>query len=289
MATLLGDDASSRIRRRSVSTVMTLRLRGGAKHKSARPRSWKEQSTHHAEMRKASIRKNRGKNAQAATYTKEARENIRKIQDARRLREMQENEERKKRLKEDRATDFNHKLRLEYMRANEEADRRRAEKYQTLDDYSDSVERELEELRQKRGETRGLTIPDWRGEGHHNFWREVDAEIATEDMQALSDPEQVLPKPAFQPRVFPQSASMPAHTSQPHRTNDTVQSAVLHAFLPACPSSPLPSPATVLPTLVPQTFRAPLSFTLPLGPAEKAEAEEHPPSLRRKAPPRLKE
>ena len=152
--------ASTSGKRRATSPVLmrlTLRLRGGGKHKAARPRSWKEQSTHHAELRKGSIRKNRGKNAQEATYTKEARDNLRRVSDARRLREMEENEERKKRLAEERGSDFNHQIRLEYMRANEEADRRRAEKYQTLDDYSDSVERELEALRQKRGETRGLT------------------------------------------------------------------------------------------------------------------------------------
>lgn len=184
--------ASTSGKRRATSPVLmrlTLRLRGGGKHKAARPRSWKEQSTHHAELRKGSIRKNRGKNAQEATYTKEARDNLRRVSDARRLREMEENEERKKRLAEERGSDFNHQIRLEYMRANEEADRRRAEKYQTLDDYSDSVERELEALRQKRGETRGLTVPDWR-EQHPLYWQDVDKEVVDE-LEDLSDPAKV--------------------------------------------------------------------------------------------------
>jgi hypothetical protein len=165
-----------------------LRLRGGGKSKSARARSWKEQSKHHAELRKKSIRKNRNKNPQEATYTKEARENIRKVADARRLRELEENQEHKRRMAEERATDFNHLLRLDYMRANEEADRRRAEKYQTLDDYSDSIERELEELRQKRGESRCLTVPDWR-EGHPGYWKTVEKEAQNAD---IDDPEKVL-------------------------------------------------------------------------------------------------
>ena len=166
-----------------------LRLRGGAKSISTKPRTWKQQSKHHAEMRKSSIRKKRGKNPQEATWTKEARANIRSVADARRLREMAENEERKLRLKEERGTDFNHQLRLEYLRATEEADRRREERYQTLEDISDSVERELEELRQKRGDSRGLTVPDWRGE-HPSYWKEVEEEVANE-RDDLSNPEKV--------------------------------------------------------------------------------------------------
>ena len=166
-----------------------LRLRGGAKSISTKPRTWKQQSKHHAEMRKSSIRKKRGKNPQEATWTKEARANIRTVADARRLREMAENEERKLRLKEERGTDFNHQLRLEYLRANEEADRRREERYQTLEDISDSVEREIEELRQKRGESRGLTVPEWRGE-HPSYWKEVEKEVANE-REDLSNPEKV--------------------------------------------------------------------------------------------------
>jgi len=173
----------------ALGLLPSMQLRGGGKSKPARPRSWKEQSTHHAELRKSSIRKNRNKNAQEATYTKEARDNIRKVADARRLREMGENEQRKARLKEERATDFNHQMRLEYMRANEEGDKRREEKYQTLEDYSDSVERELEELRQSRGETRGLTVPDWREE-HPIYWKEVSKE--TRDDQELDDPKKVV-------------------------------------------------------------------------------------------------
>ena len=76
------------------------------------------------------------------------------------------------------------------MRANEEADRRHNEKYQTLEDYSDSVERQLEELRQKRGESRGLTVPEWRDGGHTNFWREVDKEVADE-VDDLENPSKV--------------------------------------------------------------------------------------------------
>jgi hypothetical protein len=166
-----------------------LRLRGGAKSISTKPRTWKQQSKHHAEMRKSSIRKKRGKNPQEATWTQEARANIRTVADARRLREMAENEERKLRLKEERGTDFNHQLRLEYLQANEEADRRREERYQTLEDISDSVEREIEQLRQKRGESRGLTVPDWRGE-HPSYWKEVEQEVANE-REDLSNPEKV--------------------------------------------------------------------------------------------------
>ena len=170
--------------------LLALRLRGGAKSKPSRPRSWKEQSTHHAAVRKHSIRVRRGKNEQAATYTKEARDNLRRVHAARRLREIEETEKRMERLKEERASDFNHQLRLEYMRANEEADRRHNEKYQTLEDYSDSVERQLEELRQKRGESRGLTVPEWRDGGHTNFWREVDKEVADE-VDDLENPSKV--------------------------------------------------------------------------------------------------
>eukprot|EP00802_Teleaulax_amphioxeia_P013596 Tamp_13648.p1 GENE.Tamp_13648~~Tamp_13648.p1 ORF type:complete len:468 (-),score=97.78 Tamp_13648:294-1664(-) len=170
-------------------TPSVLRLRGGAKSIATKPRTWKQQSKHHAEKRRSSIRKKRGKNAQEATYTKEARANLRKVEDARRLRELSENEERKRRLKEERGTDFNHELRLEYLRATEEADRRRAEKYQTLEDYSDSVEREIEELRQKRGDKRGLTVPDWRGE-HPSYWKEVDQEVA-DQLEDLSNPDKV--------------------------------------------------------------------------------------------------
>ena len=169
-----------------------MRLRGGGKTKSTRPRSWKEQSKFHAGLRKKSIHKNRGKNPQEATYTKEARENIRKVTDERRLRELEENRERKRRMAEERGTDVNHLLRLEYMRMNEEADRRRAEKYQTLEDFSDSVERELEELRQKRGESRCLTIPDWR-DGHPGYWKAVEKEV--QGAGDIDDPEKVDVRP----------------------------------------------------------------------------------------------
>lgn len=162
------------------------RLRGGAKTKRVKPRSWKDQGEHHRFKRKASIRNNRGQ--RKAMYTAESLKVLQKDMDRRRLKELEDKEIQVEVDAEEQATGVEHQMRLEYMKINEEEDARREAKYQTLEDYSDSVERELEELRQKRGDTIGLTVPDWR-EGHPSYWKEVDKRTREED---LEDSEKVL-------------------------------------------------------------------------------------------------
>ena len=71
--------------------------------------------------------------------------------------------------KEEMKTDFNHLLRKSYLKISEEKDIERKTKYPTLEDYSDPIEREIETLRQKRGDTRYLTDQDWR-EVQPRYW-----------------------------------------------------------------------------------------------------------------------
>jgi len=60
-----------------------------------------------------------------------------------------------------------------------------------LDDYSDSIERELEELRQKRGETQGLTVPAWNEAGHQTFWEGVEGKVASRKGFDIDDVEAI--------------------------------------------------------------------------------------------------
>ena len=165
--------------------IPTLGLRGGAKHKKVRARSWKEHGEHHRRMRKASIKKNRGV-LRPKHYSKDAIKALEKHEDELRLKELEEKLVNKQKNADELKNGIAHRLRKYYMSICEQKDRERREKYRTLDDYSDPVERELEELRQKRGETRFLTTPNWRKE-HPTFWKEVDK--LTRDDDDLENPE----------------------------------------------------------------------------------------------------
>eukprot|EP00960_Hanusia_phi_P057316 763527-Hanusia_phi.AAC.1 len=168
--------------------LVLIRLRGGAKTKPTKPRSWKEQSVHHRRIRKRSIYKNRGKNAQRAYLNPNALKVLKKADDMLRLKQLEKKDAERKQKKANLVDTVEHTLRMQYMKRAEEIDKKRAEKYQTLDDYSDSIERELEELRQKRDENRALVLPDWRGE-HPTFWKEV--EEMNEGETDLHNPEKV--------------------------------------------------------------------------------------------------
>ncbi|EKX54924.1 hypothetical protein GUITHDRAFT_131901 [Guillardia theta CCMP2712] len=163
-------------------------LRGGAKTKPTKPRSWKEQSVHHRRIRQRSIKKNRGKNSQKAYLNPAALRALQKADDKSRLKQLEKKDAERRQKKANLVDTVEHNVRVRSMKVKEEADRKREEKYQTLEDYSDSIERELEELRQKRDENRGLVLPDWREE-HPTFWKEVDE--MNEGETDLDDPEKV--------------------------------------------------------------------------------------------------
>ena len=181
-------ESTEKSRISSLRGHLLARLRGGAKTKPTKPRSWKEQSVHHRRIRQRSIKKNRGKNSQKAYLNPTALRVLQKADDKSRLKQLEKKDAERRQKKANLVDTVEHNVRVRSMKVKEEADRKREEKYQTLDDYSDSIERELEELRQKRDENRGLVLPDWREE-HPTFWKEVDE--MNEGETDLDDPEKV--------------------------------------------------------------------------------------------------
>jgi hypothetical protein len=192
------------------SIFRLLRLRGGAKSKRVRARSWKEHGEHHKRMRKASIKKNRGV-LRPKHYTAQAIKSLEKYEDELRLKEIEDKLAKKETHSEVLKNGIAHHLRKHYMRISEQQDAERKQKYKSLDDYSDPVERELEELRQKRGETRCLTGPDWRKE-HPTYWKEV-AKL-TQDDDDLDNPDKVR-GPSIPSRSFTRSHSVRSDVDTP--------------------------------------------------------------------------
>ncbi len=75
--------------------------------------------------------------------------NLNKLADEKRLLRIHQKEERLRAEQEDEEMGIEKQMRQEYLEVTEAEDAKREAKYQTLDDYSDSIERELEDLRAK--------------------------------------------------------------------------------------------------------------------------------------------
>jgi hypothetical protein len=215
-----------------------IRLKGGAKHKKTRARSWKEHGEHHRRIRQASIKKNRGV-VRPKHYTKDAIKALEKQEDEQRLKEIEERLAKKEKLAEDFKMGVAHQLRKYYMQVCAQQDEEREKKYRTLDDYSDPVERELEELRLKRGESRFLTEPDWRKE-HPTYWKEIDR--LTRDEKDLDDPDKVALPPLRFPAPSPPCATQRAPCMPCMSTSHLLCESVIYSSArgPAVPSPPAP-------------------------------------------------
>jgi len=122
-----------------------------------KPRSWKRQAQHHRRIRRNSIYKNRG--LHTAKYTDAPLRSLKREHDRRWLKALEDAERAAADQLPEQVDDVEQQLRGEYMLVQADADARREARCQALGGFSESMERELESLRQRRGETLGLVRP----------------------------------------------------------------------------------------------------------------------------------